>query len=526
MRHEARLIAMRESLIAVREPLRVHHLQFTRGGGGGHGGGGGGGGHSGGFGGGGGHSYGGSYYGSGGGGSSAGGIFALVFFFFFLAVVLFIVFVIFRATRRAAGPPSSEIPPEFAEMLARRGMGGLPPAAPQSNGVSAAVAALRNDDPDFEAETFLQRAEMTYFLVNRAYQHRDAPALQPYLAPDLYAERSQAVQTLLAEHHKPAQLDLNVRGMHVPSVAHGPDGDRIVVHFDLVSRERMLDDRTGKLISDAGNDQRSGENWTFSRKGGAKTVVSGGVVAAKCPNCGAPLALDESGHCRHCNASVTTGDRDWVVTSIAPSGFEGATADGFLGSQRLSAQAGLQAIAAADPAFAPDAFLKRCASAFDALQTAWQARDLEAARGFMSPGLYFAWSAQVDQLKEQHRKNVLEGLRIDGISPVGVVHGTVFDDVMVRIDATCADYEIDETTGRIAFGDKRPEPFTEYWTFQRGVGVATTGKAGTLEKQCPNCGAPLNVNAVGECTYCKAAVTSGKFDWVLSRIEQPEDVAL
>ena len=44
---------MRESLIAVREPLRVHHLQFTRGGGGGHGGGGGGGGHSGGFGGGG-----------------------------------------------------------------------------------------------------------------------------------------------------------------------------------------------------------------------------------------------------------------------------------------------------------------------------------------------------------------------------------------------------------------------------------------------------------------------------------------
>jgi hypothetical protein len=106
------------------------------------------------------------------------------------------------------------------------------------------------------------------------------------------------------------------------------------------------------------------------------------------------------------------------------------------------------------------------------------------------------------------------------------VHGAVFDDVMERIAATCADYEIDETTGRIAFGDKRPESWEEYWTFQRGVGVATTGKPGTLEKQCPNCGAPLNVNAVGECTYCKAAVTSGKFDWVLSRIEQPEDVAL
>jgi predicted lipid-binding transport protein (Tim44 family) len=487
----------------------VHHLQYTRGGGGGHGGGGGGGG-------GGGH--GGGFYGTGSGGGGFVGSDA------FLILIILIIVIVYYLVKVASSTGAK--PLEESDQVADAAGPAPLPKAEHAPVVAEAVAALRADDPDFEAETFLQRAEMTYFLVNRAYQHRDAPAMQPYLAPDLFAARARAVQTLLAEHEQPAQIDLNVRGMHVPSVAHGPDGDRIEVHFDLVSRERMLDDRTGKLISDAGNDQRSGENWTFSRKAGAKTVVSGGVVAAKCPNCGAPLALDETGHCRHCNANVTTGDRDWVVTSIQPSGFEGAIADGFLGSQRLSAQAGFQAITSADPAFAADAFLKRVASAFDALQTAWQARDLAAARGFMSPGLYYGWSAQVDQLKEQHRKNVLEGLRIDGISPVGVVHGAVFDDVMVRIAATCADYEIDETTGRIAFGDKRPESWEEYWTFQRGVGVATTGKPGTLEKQCPNCGAPLNVNAVGECTYCKAAVTSGKFDWVLSRIEQPEDVAL
>jgi hypothetical protein len=27
---------------------------------------------------------------------------------------------------------------------------------------------------------------------------------------------------------------------------------------------------------------------------------------------------------------------------------------------------------------------------------------------------------------------------------------------------------------------------------------------------------------IGECRYCKAAVTSGKFDWVVSRIAQEE----
>ena len=72
------------------------------------------------------------------------------------------------------------------------------------------------------------------------------------------------------------------------------------------------------------------------------------------------------------------------------------------------------------------------------------------------------------------------------------------------------------------FGDRTVRPFTEDWTFQRSVGVATTEKPGTLENTCPSCGAPVALNQIGECRYCKAAVTSGKFDWVVSRIEQDE----
>jgi hypothetical protein len=32
----------------------------------------------------------------------------------------------------------------------------------------------------------------------------------------------------------------------------------------------------------------------------------------------------------------------------------------------------------------------------------------------------------------------------------------------------------------------------------------------------------LALTQIGECRYCKAAVTSGKFDWVVSRIEQED----
>jgi hypothetical protein len=32
----------------------------------------------------------------------------------------------------------------------------------------------------------------------------------------------------------------------------------------------------------------------------------------------------------------------------------------------------------------------------------------------------------------------------------------------------------------------------------------------------------VSLTQIGECKYCKAAVTSGKFDWVVSRIEQED----
>lgn len=431
-----------------------------------------------------------------------------------LAVLIFAFYRISRA-QRAAG---RTIPESMAANMPAVANG-------RTAAAGAALLAMRGTDPEFEPETFLQRAQMTFFLVKRAYALRDPAAAQPYLVPSLFASWSADVQNLVADHRRALLDDLNVRGLHVADAAHdAASGDRIVVHFDIVYRAKVLDDRDDRILSDSGDDERYGEDWTFVRAAGVKSVESGGVVAQKCPSCGAPLQLSTDAVCRFCHAQATTGAFDWSVAAIAPAPFTGLTLDPLLDQVVLPPEQGLAAIKAADPAFDEHAFIARAEQAFVALQAAWQARDVNPARDFMSPGLYFSWSAQVEQLTEQHRRNVLEGLHTDAIAPVRVLHGHVFDDVTLRIDATCADYEIDETTQRIVFGDKTPRPFTEFWTFQRAVGTKT-GAHGLLDKTCPNCGAPLEVTQLGECRYCKAAVTSGRFDWVLSRIEQQEEYA-
>jgi predicted lipid-binding transport protein (Tim44 family) len=385
----------------------------------------------------------------------------------------------------------------------------------------AATDRIRARDPAFELEVFLQRAEMIFFLVKRGIQRNDAAAIRPYLGDRIYASVSSGIAQARNRHQHALLESLNVRAVHVDSAACDESGQRIDVHFDLVYRARLLDD-ANRVLADEGSDQRHGERWTFSRGAAAHTPENGGVVAARCPACGAELRLNLDGTCAHCKASVTNGTLDWVVTDVQGAPFIGYAPGSSLALAAPTLDAGVAELRATDPAFSIDAFAARVRTAFLALQDAWCRQNLEAGRAFLSPGAYFTWCAQLETMAIEGRRNVMENLSVQRVDPVLIVHGRVFDDLTVRVSASAADFEVDKNDS-IVFGDRTVRPFTEDWTFQRSVGVATTEKPGTLENACPNCGAPIALNQIGECRYCRAAVTSGKFDWVVSRIEQDPD---
>ncbi|MGH7882506.1 MAG: TIM44-like domain-containing protein [Candidatus Dormibacteraceae bacterium] len=480
-------------------------VALARGGGGGHGGSYGGGGH---FGGGGGGYGGGSYYS--GGGYGAGFLGAGLFGFGGVAVLLVIILTVVAMVMAQGRPRDDEA------------LGEPPPPPPDSEAATAGgLAEIQQHDPTFDAESFLQRAEMAFFLVKQAFAARNPHLGRAYLAPPLFEPWKASVKKLLADQQRWVFENLNVRGMQLESAEHTPQGDSLIVHFDLVAQNHLIDANSGQTISGDSEDLRRGERWTFQRGPQAKTVLSGGVTASRCPNCGGLLKLKDDGSCDYCGAEINSGAYDWTVTVISPAQFIGVNTARSLGATELSPEEGIAHLQATDPAFRLDDFLGRAATAFNSLQGAWQESNLQASRSFMSPGLYLSWSSQVEQLIELHRKNILDGLRIDSIAPVKVVHGTAFDTLTVAITATCADYEVDEQSGKIIFGSKTPRPFTEFWSFQRSVEATTTGKH-LLDKVCPNCGAPLEINQIGECHYCNAAVTSGRFDWVLSRIEQAD----
>ncbi len=490
---------------------------LARAGGGGHGGGG----YSGG-----GHSF------HGGGSGGGGGFLAVV------VIVLLIYFWYRRSQRGGAG--ASAAPGAQTAVMSVLGaalgqnvatgpamgqaMGGMGPqslpAAAFAATLRPVVDRIRAQDPGFELEVFLQRAEMTFFLVKRGMQQNNAAAVRPFLGDAVFQQVASGIAASAAQHRHALLESLNVRAVHVQNARCDDAGQQLQVHFDLVYRAKILSDGN-QVIADEQADHRHGERWTFMRKAGAITPTNGGVTAARCPACGAELRLNLDGTCAHCRASVTNGAVDWIVVGVEEAPFVGYPNDSSLAVAAPSVGQGIATLRAADPAFSPDAFRERVRTAFLALQEAWCKQNLDAGRAFLSPGAYFTWRAQLETLAAEGRRNVMEQSSVQRIEPILIVHGRVYDDITVRISAAAADFEVDKDN-RIVFGDRVVRPFTEDWTFQRSVGVATTQKPGTLESTCPNCGAPVSLTQIGECRYCKAAVTSGKFDWVVSRIAQEE----
>jgi hypothetical protein len=272
------------------------------------------------------------------------------------------------------------------------------------------------------------------------------------------------------------------------------------------------------------------ETWRLSRAHGVLSRTPDRAKVFVCPSCGAPLDSMVGGRCQYCQATVDTGQFDWVVETIDVAEREtrgplltGTTEE--QGTDRPTIvdrdlQARFGELSQRDPAFAWPAFQSRVALIFAAMQTSWSNREWTSVRPFVSDNLFQMLNYWIEAYKKERLRNVTEGARIENIELVRISSDRFFDALTVRLFASSLDFTIADDDGRVVAGSRsKPRRYSEYWTLIRGS--ARKGPTRT-DAACPSCGAPLKIEMAGHCEYCRAKVTSGDFDWVLSRIEQDD----
>ncbi len=179
---------------------------------------------------------------------------------------------------------------------------------------------------------------------------------------------------------------------------------------------------------------------------------------------------------------------------------------------------GYQQLLAADKSFDIVKFNESANRVFYAVQTAWCERNPGLTRQVMADGIWQAHKQQIADYVSRGAHNELDNLAVQNIYIQNISVGQR-QYITVRFVVYSSDYDVDDE-GKVIKGNKDGQYWAEDWVFSREGGVTTTQKPGIAESACPNCGAPMAVDSLGNCDYCHAAIMGGAYDWVLYRIDQ------
>lgn len=369
---------------------------------------------------------------------------------------------------------------------------------------------LRSLDPDFSIVLFEDFAYALYAEAHTARGSGRLESLSPYLKP--------AARHALAQLGRTPVMTVVVGAMQYGAVrVSSAAGAHVVLEIEANYTEGM-------------QSYYAMERWELARGPHARSRPPDRVRVFSCPGCGAPLEKIVGGSCQYCNQVVDTGAFDWIVTQIEvvareprPPMLTGTTEE--VGTDlptridRGLAQA-TAAIKQRDPDFDEASLAARVGLVFNTMQHAWSSLQWQLARPYLSDNLWTAQTYWIEAYRSSGLRNINEGPQILGLELVRISSDRWFDAATVRVHATGRDYTIRDSDQSIVGGSRDKERrYTEYWTLIRATGAK--GKA-RVDPVCPNCGGPLAISAAGNCEHCQVKVTSGEFDWVLSRIEQDE----
>ena len=173
-----------------------------------------------------------------------------------------------------------------------------------------------------------------------------------------------------------------------------------------------------------------------------------------------------------------------------------------------------------DPAFNEPALLERIGNLYVQMQDAWQSKNWEPMRAFMTDALFNQMARQLDELKRQGLTNYVDRIAVLDSFISRYYQEDDNDVLVIRLSTRICDYTVRDDTGELVRGNKTRELFMTYdWKLIRQKDRKTLEQVDMSTVNCPNCGAPLSVNQSGQCAYCGSVITLSDHDWALSAIK-------
>ena len=442
--------------------------------------------------------------GGGGGGDGGDGLFWIFYFLIELAIeapligvplLILAVFVFFQGSRRGWFKHQERTIRKRAPRVRRRTS-------------RRSAQDLSRKDPDFDEARFLARVREAFTRAQRSWCAQDLEPLRHFVTDGVFERFSMQVAEQQEDGWRQGMVGLRVHQLSILHVHSGRHFDTLTVHVPFEADIHRVDLESGARIrgSKIPRTQFS-ECWSFVRRSGARTRGEDGLFEGQCPNCGAPLRMNQSAQCGSCEAFVRSGQHDWVLAEITQGSEWRPEAEEEL--------PGFAAHAASDPGLSVQLLEDRASVAFWRKAAADRRGEVEPLARVADDEFCEAYAAALRTPQDRARVYLAENA-VGSVRTVGLLAGAKFDRAVVEVVWDGCRARVGADGRRMVESDRRMQ--RALFVFRRKAGVATRIEESFSTTFCRNCGAHDLGGLDPRCPYCEAPRSGPAWSWLLNEV--------
>ncbi len=172
-----------------------------------------------------------------------------------------------------------------------------------------------------------------------------------------------------------------------------------------------------------------------------------------------------------------------------------------------------------DPGFDEAAFSEKLSNLYVQMQDGWTKKDIAPLRPYFTDAFFAQMERQLEQKKAAHETNYVERIAVLSAAPTSWYQENGMDHIVAVLQTRIVDYTLNDDTGELVSGSRTAEKFMTYeWDLARETGSRTEKNPEIRTVNCPNCGAPVRINATAKCPYCGSVITVKQKDWAITGI--------
>lgn len=173
-------------------------------------------------------------------------------------------------------------------------------------------------DPEFDGEGIKALIANLYVQMQNARQNKDISPLRPYMTDEFYSQIDGQLDAFRKQNKTAYSENIAVLNVTLKGWRQAAGMDYITVGLNSRVISYVLDDVSGKLLSgDRTREKFMEYEIDLSRKRGVITAPKSEIIQSHtCPNCGAPVKLNNSAKCEYCGSVINQVNTDWAICAV------------------------------------------------------------------------------------------------------------------------------------------------------------------------------------------------------------------